>query len=51
MDAEIGEVLRDKDKKGQKDEQRSAKTLLRKLKIEEHEPHLKPRVSSGAPEG
>ena len=27
------------------------KTLHRKLKIEQHEPHLKSRVSSGAPEG
>jgi len=26
------------------------KTLHRKLKIEYHEPHLKPRVNSGAPE-
>jgi len=27
------------------------KTLNRKLNIEQHEPHLKPRVISGAPEG
>jgi hypothetical protein len=27
------------------------KTLHRKLKIERHEPHLKPGVNSGAPEG
>jgi len=27
------------------------KTLHRKLKIEQREPHLKPRVNSGAPGG
>ena len=27
------------------------KTLDRKLQIEQHEPHLKPGVNSGAPEG
>jgi hypothetical protein len=27
------------------------KTLHRKLKIEQREPHLKPVVNSGAPEG
>jgi len=27
------------------------KTIYRKLKIEQHEPHQKPVVNSGAPEG
>jgi hypothetical protein len=27
------------------------KTLYGKLKIKQHEPHLKPAVNSGAPEG
>jgi hypothetical protein len=27
------------------------KTLHRKLKIEQHEPHWKPMMDSGAPEG
>jgi hypothetical protein len=34
-------------KKGQKD----CKTLHRKLKIKQHEPHEKTGVKSGAPEG
>jgi hypothetical protein len=38
---------------GQKDKQLNYKTLHRKLiiKIEQHEPHLKPGVNAGALEG
>jgi hypothetical protein len=36
-------------KKEQKDKQRCTKTLQRKLKIEQHELHLKPGVNLGAP--
>jgi hypothetical protein len=33
--------------KGQKDKQLSTKTLQRKLKIDQHEHHIKPYVNSG----
>ena len=34
-----------------KDKQRSTKHYTQKPKIEQHEPHSKPGVNSGAPEG
>jgi hypothetical protein len=37
--------------KGQKDKQRCKKPLHRKRKIEQHEPHYKPGIKSGTPEG
>ena len=39
--------------KGQKDKRinNDKKTLHRKLKIEQHEPHCKLRIKSGTPEG
>ena len=42
-----------KDRQWQKEKGQTTihKTLHRKLKIEQHEPHLKPRVDTGAPEG
>ena len=38
-------------RKGTKGQTTIYKTLHRKLKIEQHEPHWKPGMNSGAPEG
>jgi hypothetical protein len=43
-DNSLNEVKRTKNKQW-------SKTLHRKLRIEQHEPHLKPMVNSGAPDG